>query len=187
MRPLEPVALKDLREELAPHLKPFRLAMLKLARELNAAICAGAAPAEVQKEAKFLVQTDVYPRLSEMDAVVQNPTKHRYRRAADLARSAPELATNFAAMPVHIALAKSLAKIVGVLADVRDEQVSTQDQIATLFPILTRSKVLYLSRDEARGFARCISKIRKQRGNLLYGHASSVIWSRHISTMEGEE
>ena len=111
--------------------KDFQLAFGngELREELTAAIQSGAALAEIQKEAKFLVQTDVYPRLAELDAVIKNPTRHWYRRAVDLARAAPELAANFATMPVHIALAKSFAKIAGVLADVRDEQISTRDQM----------------------------------------------------------
>jgi hypothetical protein len=43
--------------------------MLRLAKELNASIEAGTALAEVQKQAKFLVQTDVYPKLAELEAV----------------------------------------------------------------------------------------------------------------------
>ena len=91
------------------------LAMLRLAKELNAAIQAGAPLAEIQKEAKFLVQTDVYPRLAELDAVIKNPARHWYRRVVDLARAAPELAANFATMPVHIALAKCLTRLLACL------------------------------------------------------------------------
>jgi hypothetical protein len=77
-----------------------------------------------------LVQTDVYPKLAELDAVIQNPHKHWYRRAVDLAKS-PELAANFATLPVGLAIATVLAKIVGVLAGVRDEQLSREKQVAS--------------------------------------------------------
>jgi hypothetical protein len=131
LKPLQPTALRDFREELAPHIKPFRVAMLKLSKELNVAIQAGAPLGEVQKQARFLVQTDVYPKLAELDAVIQNPHKHWYRRAVDLAKAAPELAANFATLPVGHAVAKLLMKIAGVLADVRDEQLSREKLVAS--------------------------------------------------------
>src|SRR5205814_7094374 len=84
LKPLQPAALRDFREELAPYVKPFRLAMLKLSKELNGAIQGGCSLAEVQKQARFLVQTDLYPKLTELDAVIQNLHKHWYRRAVDL-------------------------------------------------------------------------------------------------------
>jgi hypothetical protein len=131
LKPLQPAALRDFREELAPYMKPFRVAMLKLSKELNVVIQAGASLAEVQKQARFLVQTDVYPKLAELDAVIQNPHKHWYRRAVDLAKAAPELAANFATLPVGLAIAKVLAKIAGALADVRDEQLSREKQVSS--------------------------------------------------------
>jgi hypothetical protein len=130
LAPLEPAALRYFREELAPHVKPFRVAMLRLAKELNASIEAGTALAEVQKQAKFLVQTDVYPKLAELEAVTKDPTKHWYRKATDIAKAVPELALNFSTMPAHLAIAKFMAKAAGVLAVIRDSQISTQDQLA---------------------------------------------------------
>ena len=127
LKPLQPAALRDFRQELFPHVKPFRIAMLKLAKELNGAIQAGASLAEVQKQARFLVESDVYPKLVELDAVIQNPHKHWYRRAVDLAKAAPELAANFATLPASLAIAKVLTKVAGVLADVRDEQISRKE------------------------------------------------------------
>ena len=105
--------------------------MLKLAKELNVTIHAGASLGEVQTQARFLAQTDVYPKLAELDAVIQNPHKHWYRRAVDLAKAAPELAANFATLPVGLAIAKVLSKIAGVFADVRDEQLSREKQVAS--------------------------------------------------------
>jgi len=137
LAPLEPKALRDFREELAPHLKPFRVAMLRLAKDLNGSIEAGATLVDVQKQAKFLVQTDVYPRLAELEAIVKNPTKHWSRRAVDIAKAVPELALNFSTMPAKLAIAKFLATAAGVLADMRDSEISTQDQ-------LTRSGLYYL-------------------------------------------
>jgi hypothetical protein len=127
---LEPAALSDFREELAPHLKPFRAAMLRLAKDLNGVIETSTTLADVQKHARFLVQTDVYPKLAELEAVIKDPAKHWYRRAVDMSKAMPELAVNFLTMPPHLAIAKFLAKTAEVLADMRESQLATQDQLA---------------------------------------------------------
>jgi hypothetical protein len=128
--PLQPVALKEFREEIAPDVKPFRLAMLRLAKELNEAISSGMSIADVQKEAKFLVETKVYPELANLESILANPAKHWYRRAAELAKCAPELISNFFTLPASMALAKVLAKATGVLSDIRDEQRTGEEQVA---------------------------------------------------------
>jgi hypothetical protein len=130
LSPLQPVALKEFREEIAPDVRPFRLAMLRLAKELNDAISSGMSIADVQKEAKFLVETRVYPELGHLEGILKNPAKHWYRRAADLAKDAPELISNFFTLPTSMAVAKVLATVAGVLADVRDEQRQGEEQIA---------------------------------------------------------
>ena len=135
--PLEPAALGDFREQLAPHLKPFRVAMLKLAKDLNAAIEAGASLTEVQKQAKFLVETEVYPKLAELDAAIKDPAKHWYRRMIDIAKAVPELAANFLTMPRSLAIAKFLGNAASVLGDTRDSQLSREQQT-------TRSGLYYL-------------------------------------------
>jgi hypothetical protein len=128
--PLQPAALKEFREEIAPDVKPFRLAMLRLAKELNEAISNGMSIADVQKEARFLVEAKIYPELANLESILTNPAKHWYRRAADLAQSAPELISNFFTLPMSMALAKVLARVAGVLPDIRDEQRVGEDQIA---------------------------------------------------------
>jgi hypothetical protein len=65
-----------------------------------------------------------------LEAVIKNPAKHWYRKAVDIAKAVPELAVNFSTMPAHFAIAKFLARTAGVLADMRDLQISTQDQLA---------------------------------------------------------
>lgn len=130
VRTLEPAALKEFREEIAPDVKQFRLAMLRLAKELNAAISAAMPITAVQKEARFLAETKIYPELANLESILQNPKKHWYRRAADFAKSAPELVSNFLTMPLSTALAKLLVEVVGLLRDYRDEQLAGQEQIA---------------------------------------------------------
>ena len=121
LNPLTPEALRDFRQELAQHVRPFRLAMLKLAKELNLAIQSGAPAIEVQRQARFLVEADVYPRLIELDGVIKKPGKPWYRRAVELVKDAPELAASFASLPAGIA--KVLIKTVEVLANKRDDQL----------------------------------------------------------------
>jgi hypothetical protein len=130
LSPLQPVALKDFREEIAPDVKPFRFAMLRLAKDLNDAISGGMSIADVQKEAKFIVETKVYPELGLLEGILKNPAKHWYQRVADAAKEAPELISNFFTMPTSMAVAKVLAKVAGVLADVRDEQREGEEQVA---------------------------------------------------------
>jgi hypothetical protein len=144
VKPLTPEALKDFREELSPYARPFRLAMLRLTKQLNAGIEHGATLPEVQKHAKFLVETEVFPNLAELEAVIQNPTKHWYRRAADLAKDAPEIAASFFTMPLHLAVAKLLAKLAGTLGDIRDDQVSKEN-------LVTKSGLYYLLKLKGRG------------------------------------
>lgn len=130
IKPLTPEALRDFREELSPHVGPFRLAMLGLTKELNAAIEQSATFPDVQRHAKFLAETEVFPNLAELEAVIQNPKKHWYRRAADLAKDAPVLVGNFFKLPMGLALTGVLIKILGTLVEIRDEQLSTENQVA---------------------------------------------------------
>jgi hypothetical protein len=44
----------------------------------------------------------------------------------------PEICTNFSTLPINIALAKTLAKIVGKLADLRDEQLEKDKKLSML-------------------------------------------------------
>ena len=129
LRPLTPEELRDFRLDTAEFVKPFRLAMLRMAKDLNAAITSEMTLQGVQKHARFLVETSVYPELVELERVVHDPGKPWYRRAVDLARSAPEIITSFSAMPKNMALAILLGRIAGVLADARDEQLDKERKL----------------------------------------------------------
>jgi hypothetical protein len=130
MRPLNPARLREFREEIAPDVRPFRRAMLALAKDLNGAISAGMPIKDVQKEARFLVETRVYPELANLEAVLNNPKKHWYRRAIDLVKSGPELVSGFFTLPKSMALANALIKVAGVLSDIRDDQLTGEEQVA---------------------------------------------------------
>ena len=122
LKPLIPEQLGDFRTETSEYVRPFRLAMLRMAKDLNGAITSEMKLEEVQRSAKFLIDTVVYPELKELEQIMHDPGKPWYRRAVDLAKSAPEIVTNFSALPKNIALAMLFAKIAGALADARDEQ-----------------------------------------------------------------
>lgn len=129
LRALTPEQLRDFRAETAQYVKPFRLAMLRMAKDLNAAITSDATLEEVQRTARFLVETNVYPELQELEKIIHDPGKPWHRRAVDLAKSIPELVTNFSAMPKHMAFAMLFSKIAGVLADMRDEQLDKEHKL----------------------------------------------------------
>ena len=129
LKALTPEQLRDFRAETAEYVKPFRLAMLRMAKDLNSAITSEMKLEEVQQSAKFLIDTVVYPELKELEKIVHDPGKPWYRRAVDLAKSAPEIVTSFSALPKNMALAMLFAKISGALADVRDEQLDKEHKL----------------------------------------------------------
>jgi len=137
LKALTPQQLQEFRAETAGYVKPFRVAMLRLAKELNGALTSDMNLQDVQRQAQFLVETTVYPQLHELEGVLNDPRKPWYKRAVDLARAAPAMATNFVTMPKGIALAKLLGEIAKVLADVRDEQLDKENR-------LSRSGIYYL-------------------------------------------
>ena len=137
LKPIAPRELQEFRAETAQYVKPFRTGMLRLAKELNAALTSDMRLYEVQRHAQFLVETTVYPQLQDLEAVLSDPGKPWYKRTVELARAAPELVTNFATMPKSIALAKVLGALAKTLADVRDEQLDKENRLA-------RSSIYYL-------------------------------------------
>jgi hypothetical protein len=137
LKPLMPKELVEFRAETSQYVKPFRVAMLRLAKDLNAALESDMKLHDVQKQAQFLVETTVYPELCELEAMLTDPSKSWRKRVIELARSAPELLTNFATMPKNVALAKAIGAIAKALADVRDEQLDRENRLA-------RSGIYYL-------------------------------------------
>jgi hypothetical protein len=99
LKPLEPQELRDFRGETANHLKPFRLAMLRMSKELNAAISSDMKMSEVQAAAKSLVESSVYPELQELNKIVQDPSRPWYKRVANVAAMGPEICANFSSLP----------------------------------------------------------------------------------------
>lgn len=116
--------IAELRAETRADVRPFRRAMLRLSKELNAAIRADASAAEIQREARFLVETTVAPELAELRDQLAKPHRPWHRRAMDAAKSIPELVGNYATLPPSMATAKLLAALGSALADARDDQLA---------------------------------------------------------------
>lgn len=141
LKALTPQEIMEFREQTREYVRPFRLAMLRLSKDLNSAIRSDMDLGEVQKAANFLVETTVYPELEELRKIIHDSGKPWYRRAVDLAKSAPELASNFISMPKHLAIAHLLAKIASALVDLQDDRLRKESK-------MLRSGLYYLLKVE---------------------------------------
>jgi hypothetical protein len=108
MGQLQPHQLLEARAELAGHVHPFRLALLKMAGKLSAAIESDASSQDIANAAKFLVQTDVYPTLAELEAELKKPRKGWKDRSWDLIKKTPELAAAYGTWNLTVAIPKTL-------------------------------------------------------------------------------
>jgi hypothetical protein len=130
IKPLPAPELRDFRNETAQYVRPFRLAMLRMSKELNAAISSDMKMKDVQAAARALVESTVFPELSELHKIINDPAKPWYRRVVDAAALVPEIYTNFSSLPKNLAVAKTLYKILGTLADLRDEQLDKERKLS---------------------------------------------------------
>lgn len=143
LKALTPPELEDFREETKEIVKPFRMAMLRLSRDLNGAIEADSSLEDVQREAKFIVETCVLPELTDLRRFIEDPSGPWYRRVVGLFKFAPELLGNYATLSPTLASARVFAKLAEVLANTRDEQLSKEKAIK-------RSGLYYLLKVESR-------------------------------------
>lgn len=141
LKALNPEQIVEFREQTAQYIKPFRLKMLKLAKDLNSAIDLNMSLPDVAKEARFLVETTVYAEIEELRQALIDPQKPWHQRAIDFAKSIPELAICFASMPLNVAIANSLVSIAAILGDSQDNMRNRQRKI-------TQSGMYYLLRLE---------------------------------------
>lgn len=118
--------IAEFREQTKEIVKPFRLAMLSMSKELNSAILSDASLSDVHREAKFLAETTVLPKVEELRRIIEEPARPWYRRVVDVTKRLPELVGNFATMPNTLATAKVLAALAEIFADLRDEQLEKQ-------------------------------------------------------------
>jgi hypothetical protein len=127
LKPLSAAELRDFRRETEDYVKPFRRAMLRMSKDLNAAISSDATADEVQRQARFLVESQVYPELQELEAVLHTPSKPWYRHIADIARATPpELAAGYSAIPRSMLAIKAIATVLGTLVKIRDDQTEKE-------------------------------------------------------------
>jgi hypothetical protein len=143
LRELTPEEIVEFRDQTSEHLKPFRLKMLKLSKELNSAITPKMALPEIAKIAHFLVETTVQPEIEELRKALSDAQKPWHKRAIDFGKSIPELALCFATMPLNIAIAKLLGEIAFVLGD-------SLDNLKHRDKIMTQSGMYYLLKLEGR-------------------------------------
>jgi hypothetical protein len=123
IRPMSIPELAAFRAETKDLVQPFRRAMLRLSKDLNAAILSDASLSDVKKEARFIVETTVAPELEQLKADLARPSQPWYRRIVDLTTAMPEIVGGFATLPTELAVAKALAKATKILADIRDSQL----------------------------------------------------------------
>ncbi len=112
---LEPLSFEEiakLRDKTKDYAKPFRLEMLKLSEFLNQAIVTEMDNKEIIKEAKFIVDTKVCPKLEDLDELIKNKSKIWFKRIIfDIGKLIPEISANFSSLPPEAALIKALTKI----------------------------------------------------------------------------
>lgn len=126
LKPLHPLELVELREELKPYLGPFRLGLLRLAKQLNAAIDRTSSDGEVREAAEFLVKTEVIPQLAELRSQVERPDKPWYSKAFAAAKYAPTLSAAYASVPVAM-IAAGLTAVCEVLINTAEAQRRKQN------------------------------------------------------------
>jgi hypothetical protein len=135
---LHPRDIGEMRSELRAHLRPFRLALLRLAGELNGLITADASPRDVQAAARVLAETKVYPELQGLRDEIERASKPYFKRAIGVFKTAPELAQAFSTMSPSLAVARVLGKLLGGLESIADDQNKREH--------LKRSGLYYLLR-----------------------------------------
>ncbi|NOJ81187.1 hypothetical protein [Myxococcus xanthus] len=134
---LAPQELAEFRIESRPHTKSFRAAMLKLSKELNAAIHSDAKLADVQQAARFMAETTVAPAIEELRGFIKSPKRPWHKKAAKYAMMIPSLALSFSALPTNLQIATALTFALGELVDLRDAEIEKDQK-------MKRSEFYYL-------------------------------------------
>lgn len=103
--------ISTLRENTKDYVKPFRLKMLELCESLNNNITSETNMKETLKEAKFIVDTKVYPEIIKLEEYIKSKSKSWFKRLIfDFGESVPEITANFSTMTPETALIKFLTK-----------------------------------------------------------------------------
>ncbi|HNX29468.1 MAG TPA: hypothetical protein PKN87_08690 [Syntrophomonadaceae bacterium] len=128
LKSLTPEQIVEFRHEFKEYIKPFRLSMLRLSSDLNGALHSGMELEDVQNEAKFLVETKVYPDLEELKEYLSTPSKPWYSRLFDNTKNIPELVVNLFTMPTSLVIAQLLSKISSTAVDIACEKLDRKYQ-----------------------------------------------------------
>lgn len=120
----------NLREKTRDYIKPFRLEMLKLSEFLNEAIDSKMNNEEIIEEAKFIVDTKVYPKIEKLDKLIRNKSKSWFRRFIfNTGKLIPEISANFSSLPPEAAFIKALTKIGASLIGSVFDQLNSNRQL----------------------------------------------------------
>lgn len=95
---LQPNQILEARSELSKCVTPFRISLLRLAKELNASIENSSSNDEVIAAAKFIAETEVYPSLLELKAELDKPKKGWLPRTWTLTKKVPSLIASYATL-----------------------------------------------------------------------------------------
>jgi hypothetical protein len=137
--------LLDFREEMTPHVRDFRLALLNAAKSLNAQIVAGIDADELGEAVRFVVETEIAPLIADLRAYAESPARPFHKRILDLGRPLVAMMSGeFWAMPPGTQLARVAqgyaAQAVGSLVSERQKQEAVR-----------RSNMFYLLQVEQLG------------------------------------
>jgi hypothetical protein len=142
---LMPAQLAEFREQVRPHVRPFRRGMLEAAKELNAAIESGASDEDVQIAAEFIAKTHVVPRIEELRDALSHAAPSWKKTVAEMGVAIGSLVPTFANIDPRAGTSFGLAALAGVMLK---REVTTQMKRADL----RRSPHYYLLRlEEAPG------------------------------------
>ena len=109
---LQPPQIIEARDDLEKHILPFRISMLRLAKELNILIEKSSSNDEIVEAAKFIVKTEVYPSLLELKDELEKPKKGWLSRSWDLTKKVPGLFTLYAKFNLQEALKGTVIALV---------------------------------------------------------------------------
>lgn len=137
--PIDIYDLLDFRDEMKPHVEQFRLVLLRLARQLNMLIQEGASASEIQRKARFVVETDINPLLIELRNFAESPDRPWYRKAIDWVRPGAQLLGSYYTVPQSAPLADTLTQYGGLFAS---EVAGARDKQSAI----KRSPMYYLLR-----------------------------------------
>jgi hypothetical protein len=105
---LQPREILEAREELSKYIRPFRISLLRLAKELNSTIEGSDDPGEIVRAAEFIAQTEVLPSLLELKNELAKPRKGWASRSWELTKKVPNLAAAYATFNLQEAIPKTI-------------------------------------------------------------------------------